>query len=331
MAEVKFYKILAKPADDLLKKRYNLFEDDLALCRAVNNGDFLEWVCKNYSKGNIDLPEGTEELKEYLGNFDLLRKKRSFNLSRDINDYTPKDLENLMGREFGESNAKKRLLVETLTFTLGPWSLYVPKNPQQLAKLSGGSSTDRFGNIYPETKWCTTSMFQAEAYFSPENCLIIRKDGRNYAQIDLEDWEMKDSRDGDMVVHGLCLDLELNEFLRTLPYKFYFRTPSSVDYSKLKNLSSSSVTTLCRFIAEPNKQLEKIILDRLATGSLSSVNELISYGSVCLKGEPFQVAQDLLASQGTPEQLAHYSIFSLKSRWPEVEHRIFEDPVAASD
>lgn len=321
------YRVVAKPSDTLLKQRYGLTQEQVELCKEVHGGDFLEWVCKNYSNKWISLPEQKEELSSLLDLFDKLRKKKNYPGSKDINRYTYKDLLNIKNIEVPEGNKKKKVLQDTLTYSWEHWKLYVPRNIQEFMFLSGGSSISPKGDLYPETSWCTTNLENAESYFEREKNLIIKKDDRNYAQIDMAFFDIKDCNDEDMVVRNYLLDPELGAFLKRLPYKFWFRT-GEIKLTKLKNLVSSEFRTLCKFYAAPNSELETILEDRLRKRGILAVNDLISYEDTC---GSWALAKRILLETAEPPCLSHYAVFGLKSRWPEAEPIIFTSSEATVD
>jgi hypothetical protein len=144
---------LARPADDLLLKRYKAEPEELEQVKAVNDGDFTEWTLKNLKKGLVRLPEDTRKLQEMLERFTKLKRSPNFTGNKDINSYTPAKLFELVAQADPAALSQKEQNREVvrgaqvwsgtvLHPVMGNVQVTVFKitDPKEAALIAGGSS-----------------------------------------------------------------------------------------------------------------------------------------------------------------------------------------------
>lgn len=214
----------ARLSDPSLIKRYHLTPEQLALAKAVDSGDYLEWVVKQmvgvkprrpnltYEEANtptpaIRLPEDTEKLRGLLEAFTKLKRSPKFTGSRDINAYTPGDLFTLRDESEGQMSNKEQVRTRrdaavawegTLDFPgLGQVDVETLKvtDPKAAMEISGGPSLTQDGTKQSHTNWCTTQQSYATQYTDQGPLWVVKVDGLNYAQLHNETGQLLDAKD----------------------------------------------------------------------------------------------------------------------------------------
>jgi GNAT superfamily N-acetyltransferase len=174
----------ARPSEqkiELLQKQFKMTPEQVELCVAAdpspNQSDYVAWLAKWVSKGQLRLPEDTDKIKGQLGLFTKLKRSPAFTHNKDIQQYDPGKLfEVLESGAAGPALSKKEQDREaiakgsTVVVNDGGLMVYKVTDPKALALLSGG------------TNWCTAQDSMGEHYLKSGPSYVIFEDGSAFAQ-----------------------------------------------------------------------------------------------------------------------------------------------------
>jgi hypothetical protein len=166
---------------DMLQKQFKLTPEQIELCIAAdpspNQTDYVAWLAKWLSKGQLHLPEDTDKIKGQLQTFTKLKRSPAFTHNKDIQQYDPGKLfEVLESGGAGGALSKKEQDRETVAkgskiiINDGGVTVYKVTDGKALSLLSGG------------TNWCTADAGTGSNYLKNGPSYVIFEDGTAFAQ-----------------------------------------------------------------------------------------------------------------------------------------------------
>lgn len=173
----------ARPTDqkiELLAKQFKLNPEQIELCIAADPSpqqkDFVAWIAKWFSKGQLRLPEDNDKLKQQLGLFQKLKKSPQFQGNKDVQTYDPPTLFQTIEENAGAVSKKeqtRRKVTEGSEVIVDNGDLVIYKvwSPQALMQLSGG------------TNWCTAHNSHASRYLKDGPSYVFFKNDSAFAQL----------------------------------------------------------------------------------------------------------------------------------------------------
>jgi GNAT superfamily N-acetyltransferase len=175
----------ARPTDqkiELLTKQFKLTPEQIEECikadPSPNQSDFVGWLAKWWSKGNIHLPEDSERMKGQLDLFQRYKKSPQFTFNKDIQQYDPVKLFETLeqaGTTMLSKKEQKREQVRKgadIVVQSGDITIYRVTEPSAAVELGGG------------TNWCTAaSASTAKSYLEDGPLYIFFDSGSAVAQL----------------------------------------------------------------------------------------------------------------------------------------------------
>ena len=175
----------ARPTDqkiELLIKQFKLTPEQIEECikadPSPNQSDFVGWLAKWWSKGNIHLPEDSERMKGQLDQFQKYKKSPQFTFNKDIQQYDPAKLFDTLqqaGETMLSKKEQKREQVRKgadIVVQSGEITIYRVTEASAAVELGGG------------TNWCTAaSASTAKSYLEDGPLYIFFDSGSAVAQL----------------------------------------------------------------------------------------------------------------------------------------------------
>jgi hypothetical protein len=193
--------VIARPTDDkiaLLAKQFKLTPEQIELCIQLdpspNQTDFVTWIARQLSKGNLRLPEDGPGTRDTLTAFQTQRRRPAFGGSKDINAYaTPGDLaeavqQNAMVVVRNKDAEKFRNIPGArMVVQKGDLTVFQATTAEACALLSDS------------TQWCTRHSGTAAGYIGQGPSYIGFYHGGPYAQLHPPSNQFMDKRDNPLV------------------------------------------------------------------------------------------------------------------------------------
>ena len=111
---ISWWRKSARPTEqkiELLKRQFDTTPEQVELCIAAdpspNQSDYVAWLAKWLSKGQLNLPEDTEKVKEQLALFQKLKRSPNFTGNKDIQQYDPGKLYETLEESSGAVSKKQ--------------------------------------------------------------------------------------------------------------------------------------------------------------------------------------------------------------------------------
>jgi len=197
--------ITARPTPqkiEFLCNQLKLTPEQVEMCiecdPSPNQTDFIQWLARMLSKGQIRLPEDTEQIREQLELFNKLKKAPGFQGNKDINSYTPGTLFEAIENNRGnfskkEQNRDKIREGAKVIAKEGDLLIYKVWKAPALMELSAG------------TNWCTAHESNASGYLADGPSYVVFDEGSAFAQFHPASNQLMDRTDVsfmDAVVSG---------------------------------------------------------------------------------------------------------------------------------
>jgi hypothetical protein len=182
--------------------KYNITPEEIYSLISIDptRGKYSEWLIKYYKLGFIkavdsDFPllaADANDVAEALRFFD---KKKSKLEARDINDYTPVQLLEVVKTNLSLTKSERKAARRG--------ELQVPEGAKHV--LSKGefdvveiTGTEAAISLSSGTKWCTSNKFQAKHYLKQGPLYLIYKNGERIYMVHYQSGQFKDTADKDV-------------------------------------------------------------------------------------------------------------------------------------
>lgn len=357
----------ARPTEQkmqLLQRQFGLKPEQIELAiqadPSPNQSDYVAWIAKWMSKGQIRLPEDAGKIKDQLTRFNKLKKSPQFQHSKDIQQYDPGKLFEVLEQSGGAVSKKEqnREAIErgsSIVVQEGDLVIYKVTDPTALSLLSGG------------TNWCTAQTSMGEHYLKQGASFVFFEGGSAFAQFHPASNQLMNRQDVCM------LERVTEESRKRGPWgrrKYdtiasFITDPTALRGMQLlaakepevKKWVEKNVTDqdgLVKILGEkaqqeqrgdsdwrgyyrPEPRREMTVRHALATGVALSAEEeakladrvdldlLLKYGAKFHAGQRWEpLEKSILAQKGASKEIVSYSTKFLKARWPEGEARLLK-------
>jgi hypothetical protein len=210
--------VTARPTQakiDLLVKQMRLTPEQVGLCiqadPSPNQTDYVTWIARWLSKGQVRLPEDAEGIRNNLAAFTTQKRQPGFQGNRDVNAYNPAQLAEVIQRNALAVVVRPKDLDKIRG--LKGVSVLAQKGDITIFRIEGGVVDDpeKAGQadavpdnvkalqvLSDSTEWCTRHEY-ARAYLKQGPSFVVFYRGQPYAQLHPKSDQFMNRSDSTMV------------------------------------------------------------------------------------------------------------------------------------
>jgi hypothetical protein len=169
---------------DFLCKQMKLTPEQVELCvdadPSPNQTDYVTWLARWLAKGMIRLPEDTPGLKDQLVTFQRLKRTPGFTGNKDINQYTPAQLYEVVQENTATAFLRNKNQDKLKELPQGAAEVVAHQGDILIYKTRDVKALNILSD---STNWCTRHEMMAKRYLKNGPSYVVFYKGEPYAQL----------------------------------------------------------------------------------------------------------------------------------------------------